>query len=113
MGLLQLCRTEGLDPGCSRAEPPHLQSGQYDWGKGRGDCKADLLGEASFTLGLAQGVDQVGQGTPIDAAPRPHRGETNGRGQVAFSGAWRAEKVQHLGALDELQLGQGPGFGDR
>lgn len=68
--------------------------------------EADLFAQAPLAFGLGERFDQLGKAAPVDAAPCFHRGHADGRGEVAFPGAGRAKEVQHLGPLDELELGQ-------
>ena len=63
--------------------------------------------QASFALGLGQRSDDVGEGREVDAASGLDRLDAECHRQVAFTGAGRAEDVDDLVAVDELELGEG------
>jgi hypothetical protein len=67
---------------------------------------ADALGELTVALGLGEPGDDVGEGGEVDGPARLHRLDGEGRGQMGLAGAGRAEKMHHLGAVDEAQLGE-------
>lgn len=69
--------------------------------------EADLFAQAPLTFSLGQRFDQFGEAATVYAlASCLHCGHADGRGEMAFPGAGRAKEVQHLGPLDELELGQ-------
>src|ERR1700739_892908 len=68
--------------------------------------KADPLAQAAFALGAGKTVDDIGERGEIDAAPGPHRFDTEGDREVTFSGAGLTDKMNHLTAIDEVERGQ-------
>lgn len=72
-----------------------------------GPCvEAELFDQASFAFGLGQRLDQFGQGCTVNALALLDRGHPERRGQMALACARWPEKVDHLGAGDEVQLRQ-------
>ena len=69
--------------------------------------EADLLGQSPLAFGLVQRRDQIGQGGAVDASAGLHRRDAERCGQMTLPGARRPEEVDHLGAADEVELGQG------
>ena len=61
----------------------------------------------AFALGLGQRSDDVGEGREVDAAAGLHRLDAERHRQVRFAGAGRAEDMDDLVAVDELELGEG------
>jgi hypothetical protein len=66
----------------------------------------DPLAQLPFAFGFRQRSDDVGERGEVDALSGLHGLDGKGCRQMAFAGAGRAEKMDHLRPLDELQLGQ-------
>ena len=73
----------------------------------RPGIEPDLLWQSTLAFGLGEALDKLGQRGAVDAAPGLHRGDTEGRCEMGFAGAGRAEKMDHLGTADEVELRQG------
>src|SRR5215207_2932315 len=68
---------------------------------------ADALAQGAIALGFCERPDDVGERREDDAAARLHGLDRQGCRKMALAGARGAEKVDHLGAIDELEFGQG------
>lgn len=68
--------------------------------------EADLVGQASLTLSLDQGLDELGQCCAIDLPSSLHSRYAQCRRQVRLAGTRRAQEVDDLGAANEVQLRQ-------
>ena len=75
--------------------------------QGKSAIEADLLAQDTLTLGLGQRADQVGQVEECTLRPALTASTPRATGKVALAGARRPDEVNHLGAVDELQLSQG------
>ena len=73
--------------------------------QGSAGVEAELVGEALLAAGLAEGVDEFGQGVAVNALAGRDGGDAEGGGEMALAGAGRAEQVDELGAFDEVELG--------
>jgi hypothetical protein len=60
-----------------------------------------------FTLSLGECPDDVGKGGEVDASSGLRSLDGKRDGEVAFAGAGRAEEVDYLVAIDEVELGKG------
>jgi len=69
--------------------------------------KADALAQAALAFGACQRGDDVGEREEVDAAAGADRLDAERDGEVGLSGARRPEQMQHLVAIDEVQLRQG------
>ena len=59
-----------------------------------------------FALGLGERGDDVGERGEVDAAAGLHGLDGERGGKMALAGAGRPKQMHHLGAVDELELGQ-------
>ena len=69
--------------------------------------EADLVAQPALALGLGERGDEVGKGDEVDAAPGLDRLDPERDRKVALAGAGRPEQVDHLTAVDEVDLGKG------
>jgi hypothetical protein len=69
--------------------------------------EADLVAQPALALGLGERGDEVGEGDEVDAAPGFDRLDPEGDREVTLAGAGRPEQVDHLMAIDEVELGEG------
>ena len=60
----------------------------------------------AFALGLGERGDEVGEGGEVDAPAGLDRLDPERGGEMALARAGRAEQMHHLGAIDEVELGQ-------
>ena len=74
--------------------------------QGEAAIEADLLAQGALPFRLRQCPDEIGQGEEVHAAAGFDGLDAKGDGEVAFAGAGWPDEVHHLGAVDELQLGQ-------
>ena len=73
----------------------------------RGAAKvAHAFAKRPFLLGLGERGDDVGESGEGDTASGFDRLDRECGGEMALAGAGWAEQVHHLGAVDEVQLGQ-------
>ena len=68
--------------------------------------EADALVQPAFALGPGQRGDEVGQRGEVDALSGLDGLDAERGGEVALAGAGRAEEVDDLAAVDEVELGQ-------
>ena len=68
---------------------------------------ADAFAQLAFALGLGEGADDIGEGGEVDAAAGFDGFDAKRHGEMRFAGAGRAEEVDDLTAIDELELGEG------
>ena len=69
--------------------------------------EADPLAQRAFALCFGERADQIGgQGQEVHALAGLHGLDTQRCREVTFAGAWRPEKMDHLAAVDEVQLGK-------
>ena len=68
--------------------------------------EADFLEQAPFTFGPCESFDQFGECAAIDTLAGLDGSDAKPCRQMRFSGAGRAEKMDDLGSLDELELSE-------
>ena len=68
--------------------------------------EADPVAQPALALRLGERADEVGQGDEVDAAAGLDRLDAERDREVALAGAGRAEQVDHLVAVDEVELGE-------
>src|SRR5205807_600888 len=67
---------------------------------------SDALAQATFSVGLGERIDDVGERREVDAATGADGLDAERRGQVTLSGAGLADEVDHLMTIDEVELRQ-------
>ena len=67
---------------------------------------ADAFAQPSLAVGAGEAVDDVGKRGEVDAAAGTDGFDAECHGQVAFAGAGLADEVDHLVAIDEVELGE-------
>jgi hypothetical protein len=74
----------------------------------RGPAKeSDALAQLPFPFGLGESTDDVGEACEVDATACLHGLDAKGGGEVALAGPWWAKEVDHLVAIDEVELSKG------
>jgi hypothetical protein len=74
----------------------------------RGPAKeSDALAQLSFPFGLGESTDDVGETCEVDATACLDGLDAKGSGEVALAGPWWAKEVDHLVAIDEVELSKG------
>src|SRR5512135_349818 len=68
--------------------------------------ETQALAQGPLAFGFGQGVDQLGQGAEIDAAPGLDGFYAQREGQVGLAAAGLTDEVDDLRAIDERQLSQ-------
>ena len=66
--------------------------------------EADLIAQPALALGLGERGNEVGERDEVDAAPGLDRLDPKRDRKVALAGAGRAEQMDHLVAVDEVEL---------
>jgi hypothetical protein len=68
--------------------------------------KADPFAQAALAFGAGKAVDDIGERGELDAAPGPHRLNTEADRQVTLSGTGLANEMNDLVPVDEVERGQ-------
>ena len=68
--------------------------------------EANPLAQLPLPFGLGESADDVGKACKIDAATGLHSFHAQRRGEMALAGSGWAEEVDHLMAVDKVELGQ-------